>query len=104
MFQSYEAVSLPYYYHGQNRVLPDERFFDFDREAAFGSPESTVTETQFVISKIPPDADEFWLVVNEKCMTTDACVPLQNFVTANYTIEKEQEFYLEKVFLLRKKH
>jgi uncharacterized membrane protein len=104
VFTTFDALALPYHYHGRNRVLPDERYFDFEQEAEFGTPDSLKGQTDFVISEIPPDAEEFWLVVNEKCMTTDACVPLQNFATANYTIEKEQEFYLEKVFLLRKKH
>ncbi len=104
VFTTFDALALPYYYHGPNKVLPDEKFFDFEQEAEFGSVDSLRGQTDFTISKIPADAEEFWLVVNEKCITTDACVPLQNFVTAHYTIEQEQDFYLEKVSLLRKKH
>jgi len=41
--------------------------------------------------------------VNEKCLIPNACVPLQNYIAANYTSEIEMDFYLEKVYLLRKK-
>lgn len=103
VFTTFDAIALPYHYHGVNRILPDERFFDFDQEAAFGTPDSLKRQTDFVISEIPTDAAQIWLAVNEKCLVTEACVPLENFIKANYTIEKEQQFYLEKVFLLRKK-
>lgn len=103
VFTTFDVLALPYYYHGGNQILPDERVFAFEPEAAFGSENSLKLQTAFVISKIPADSESIWLVVNEKCLTTDACVPLENFVQANYTIEKEQEFYLEKVFFLRKK-
>jgi hypothetical protein len=102
VFTTYDALSLPYHYHGINKVLPDERFFEFESEATFGT-ERLTRETDFVISKIPADAEELWLVVSEKCLVTDACVPLENYIRANYTIEKEQEFYLEKVYFLKKK-
>lgn len=104
VFTTFDALALPYHYHGRNQVLPDQRFFDFEQEAQFGSVDSLRKQTDFVISQIPPDSEEIWLAVNEKCTTTNACIPLQNFVAANYTIEIEQDFYLEKVFLLRKKH
>lgn len=103
VFTTFDTLALPYHYHGQNQILPDEKFFAFELEAKFGSLDSLRKQTDFVVSEIPPDAQEIWLVVNEKCLTTEACVPLQNFIGSNYTIETEQEFYLEKVFLLRKK-
>ncbi len=103
VFPTFEALALPYHYHGVNRILPDEKFFEFTEEAPFGSEDSLKQETDFVISEIPADADAIWLVVSEKCLITEACRPLENYVRANYTIEKEQEFYLEKLFLLRKK-
>ena len=103
VFTTYDVLSLPYHYHGVNRILPDERFFEFESEATFGSENSLKRETDFVISEIPADAEMIWLVVSEKCLVTDACHPLENYVRANYTIEKEQEFYLEKVYLLKKK-
>ena len=104
VFTTFDAISLPYHYDGINRILPDERFFEFPvGEAESGSPESLKRETEFVISEIPPDAREVWLAVNEKCLATQACAPLQNYVRANYTIEIEKEFYLEKVYLLKKK-
>ncbi len=103
IFYTFDAIALPYYYRGINHILPDERFFDFDLEAEFGTANSLKRQTDFVISEIPPDAEHIWLAVNEKCLITEACVPLENFVRANYTIEIEKEFYLEKLFLLKKK-
>lgn len=103
VFTTFDALALPYHYRGQNKILPDEGFFRFEQEAPFGTENSLRSQTDFLISEIPPDAQEIWLAVNEKCIATDACRPLQNFIEANYTIEIGQQFYLEKVFLLRKK-
>lgn len=103
IFTTFDALALPYYYHGVNQILPNEKFFEFELEAGFGTENSLKRQTDFVISEIPSNADAIWLVVGEKCLVTDACRPLENYVQANYTIEKEQEFYLEKLFLLRKK-
>lgn len=103
VFPTYEVLALPYHYHGVNRVLPDEKYFELEREAAFGTEYSLKKGIDFFISKIPADAEMFWLVVSEKCLATEACRPLENYIQANYTIEREQEFYLEKLFLLRKK-
>lgn len=104
VFAPFYALSLPYHYHGVNRILPDRRFFDFQPYlAAPGTPESLAPETDFVISEIPPDAEFIWLSLNERCVTSAACAPLQNHIAANYTIEIEKEFYLAKVYLLRRK-
>src|ERR1043166_7277072 len=102
VFTTYDALALPYHYHGVNKILPDERFFEFEAEDKFGTENSLKGQTDFVISEIPAEANMIWLAVNEKCIVTDACRPLENYVQANYTIEKEQDFYLEKLFLLRK--
>lgn len=103
VFTVFDTLALPYYYRGPNKILPDEKYFAWEPEAAFGTQASLQKETDFVISEIPPDTGEVWLVVNEKCLATEACLPLENFVKANYTITQEKEFYLEKVFLLRRK-
>ncbi len=103
IFTAFEALALPYHYTGVNQILPDEKFFTFAAEAPFGSANSLVQETQFIISEIPPDAQMVWLVMNEKCVKTEACTPLENYVRANYTIEIEKEFYLEKLYLLKRK-
>ena len=102
VFTVFDTLALPYYYRGENKVLPDEKYFAWEPEAAFGTEGSLKRQTDFVISEIPPGTSEIWLVVNEKCLATEACVPLENFVKANYTIIQEKEFYLEKVFLLKK--
>jgi len=103
IFAAFDALALPYHYHGINQIYPNDRFFDFELEAKFGSPDSLKAQIDFVISEIPPGSNEIWLAVNEKCLVTDACVPLEKFVDANYTVIQEQDFYREKVRLLRKK-
>lgn len=106
VFQNYDALSLPYHYKGVNRILPDEKFFAWSFEANPSSEKALEKQIAFVISEIPPDADEIWLATEEICQheeTRIACQPLENFVEANYTIEKQKDFYLERVRLLRKK-
>jgi hypothetical protein len=103
IFTVFDAPALPYHYQGHNQVLPREKFNDFGLEAELGTPGSLSRQTEFLISQIPGDASEIWLAVNEKCLVTEACLPLENYLVENYTIQKEQQFYLEKVFLLRKK-
>jgi 4-amino-4-deoxy-L-arabinose transferase-like glycosyltransferase len=103
IFTTFDALALPYYYRGENKILPDEKYFAWEPEAAFGTEASHKKQTDFVISEIPPGAGEVWLIVNEKCLAREACLPLENYVKSNYTIVEEKEFYLEKVFLLRRK-
>ena len=103
MFKAFDALALAYYYKGANKILPDERLFDWELEAEAGSAESWRGQTGFIISEIPPDAPEIWLLTNEKCAVKDACRPLENFVAANYTVISEKDFYKEKVRLLRKR-
>ncbi|HEY0461649.1 MAG TPA: glycosyltransferase family 39 protein [Pyrinomonadaceae bacterium] len=103
VFTAFDALALPYNYQGVNKILPDEKFFAFEREAEKGSADAWRSQTEFVISEIPPGAEEIWLLTNEKCDVKDACRPLENFVRQNYTITQEKNFYKEKVRLLRKK-
>ena len=102
VFQTYDALPLRAHYRGANRILPDEKLFEWGIEDEFGSPQTFARQIEFVISKIPDEA-EIWLATDESCETTKACQPLENFIQANYTIILEKEFYLEKVRLLRKK-
>ncbi len=103
VFTAFDAPTLPYHYHGVNRILPDEKFFDWGFEAEIGSADSWRRQTEFIISEIPADAAEIWLLTNEKCRAGQACEPLENFVQANYTVIQEVKFYKEKVRLLRRK-
>jgi hypothetical protein len=106
VFQNYDALSLPHHYRGVNRILPDEKFFAWNLEGAPGTEDAYRKQTEFVISEIPPEAEEIWLATEETCQREEikaACKPLENFVEANYTIEQEKDFYLERVRLLRKK-
>ena len=97
-FEAFDALALPYYYRGVNRILPDENYFDFSLQGPVGSPESMVRQNNFVISEIPEGTSTFWLVVNEYCTATEACRPLENYVRSNYTIDIEKEFYLVKIY------
>ncbi|CAN5179561.1 hypothetical protein BH20ACI2_BH20ACI2_03360 [soil metagenome] len=103
LFAAFDALALPYYYHGVNPIFPDENYFDFGLQAPAGSAGSLVRQNEFVISEIPPKATELWLVVNEQCVSSEACRPLENYLAANYTIELEREFYLSKVIRLKAK-
>lgn len=106
VFQNYDALCLPYHYRGANKILPDEKFFAWSFEAEPSSADALRTQIEFVVSKIPADAEKIWLATEELCQHEEsrrACEPLEKFVEANYTIELEKEFYLEKVRLLRKK-
>jgi hypothetical protein len=103
VFTTFDALALPYHYKGVNRILPDERFFDWELEGPPGSASAWRRQTEFVISEIPPEAREVWLLTNEKCGSGSECGPLENFVRANYTIVEEKDFYKEKVRLLRRK-
>ncbi len=103
VFQVYEAIALPNYYNGKNQILPDEKFFSFFAEQKLDSPVAFGNQIKFLISEIPPEADEIWLLTNEKCEVGKACEPLENFVRERYTIVAEKDFYKEKVRLLRKK-
>jgi uncharacterized membrane protein len=103
IFQAYDAIALPYHYKGANRILPDEKFFAFEAEDKSGSANSFRGQIDFIISKIPRDAEEIWLLTNEKCAVGEACLPLENFVRSDYTIVQEKNFYKERVRLLRRK-
>ncbi|MBK9438670.1 MAG: glycosyltransferase family 39 protein [Chloracidobacterium sp.] len=103
VFITFESLALRYHYAGINRILPSERFFVYGPEGKYGSPESLKSEIDYVIFAIPADAEQIWLAVGEKCIVTEACTPLQKYIDAHYTIEIEQQFYLEKVYLLKKK-
>lgn len=102
VFTVFDALALPYYYKGQNKIVPDSHYFDFQHQAVHGTDFSRRKEAEFVISQIPPEANEIWLIASQKCSLSDVCGPLENFTKANYTIIEEKEFYLEKVFLLRR--
>ncbi len=98
---TYDAIALPYHYRGVNRILPDERYFEFD----FGSPtpEFIAKRTAFTLSKIPVDSPEIWLLVNDECDTPGICDSFEEYIAANYTVVIEKNFSGQKAFLLRKR-
>lgn len=103
LFPAYDALALPFYYKGANKILPNERYFSFHTEAKPGEPNAYLDQIEYVIGIIPPEAVEIWLVTGENCEVRQSCEPLENFVRANYTIVEEKDFYKQKVRLLRKK-
>lgn len=104
LMPAYDALALPVYYRGANKILPDEKYFSFYTEAEPGSANAFRRQIEFITSKIPPETEEIWLLTGEKCTIGQSCEPLENFVAANYTIIEERDFYKEKVRLLRRKH
>ncbi len=103
VFTTFDALAMRAHYHGVNSVLPDEKFFDWEIEAPAGTPDAWRRQTVFIVSEIPADATEIWLLTNEKCEIGESCEPLEKFVSQNYTVVEERRFYLEKARLLRKK-
>ena len=102
-FSVYETISLPFYYKGANKILPDEKFFSFFAEAEAGSSNVYKKQIEFVTSGFPLESEEIWLLTSDKCDIKQSCEPLEKFVEANYTVIEEKNFYKEKVRLLRKK-
>jgi len=49
------------------------------------------------------NAKEVWLATAEVCSVTDACASLENHVSANYTVVLEENFYRERLRLLKRK-
>lgn len=103
VYTNYEALNLPYNYDGVNNILPNKNFFKWNYEAEFGTVGMWTKQIEYVISVIPQDAEEIWLVTEEACQATKGCLPLENFVKENYNIVQERDFYKERVRLLRKK-
>jgi hypothetical protein len=101
-FPVYEAVALLVQYKGINRVLPDEKLFDFFPEGKADSPLAYGEQIKFLISKIPSETGEIWLLTAENCNFGRACEPLENFINTHYTTILERDFYKEKVRLLRR--
>ena len=104
--QAYDAISIPYHYKGINRVVPDDRFFEWDIEDSKSTENAFRKQTEFIISEIPADAEGIWLLTRDTCHlpeTAPSCRPLEKYVEENYTVEIEKDFYLEKLRLLKKK-
>ncbi|MDQ3323184.1 MAG: hypothetical protein M3525_12255 [Acidobacteriota bacterium] len=86
--------------------MPDEKFFAWSFEDSPSSAGAMKSEINFITSKILPETEEIWLATGEICQnpkTAEACRPLENFVEAHYTVVDTQDFYMERLRLLRKK-
>ena len=60
-------------------------------------------QQKWFLSVIPKEDDEVWLLTEEVCQSSEACEILEKYVKENYTVVKQQDFYKERVRLLRKK-
>ena len=103
VFRSFDVPAFRAQYRGANKILPDEKIFDWDIEDDFGKPDAFRQQIEFVTGEIPPDAETVWLATGESCQISESCAPLEKFVAAHYTIERSADFYLERVRLLRRK-
>lgn len=102
VFTAFDALNVPHHYTGRNKVFPDERFFNWGLRGDAASAESQLHEIEFIISEIPADAAEIWLLTSDRCQNTNACEPLEIFVAENYTVIDDKLFYKQRVRLLRK--
>jgi hypothetical protein len=103
---AYDAITMPFHYNGVNRVFPDERQFEWNVEAPLNTADAYRRQFDFIISKIPAESSELWVLSRDACHhpeTAIACEPLEKFLEENYTVVIEKDFYLERVRLLRKK-
>lgn len=103
VFSNYEVIALNFYYKGKNEVLPKDRFFHWNFEAKPGTIGTYQKQIEYVISQIPADSEEIWLLTQEDCQTSAACEPLEKFVESNYNVVSQKDLYLERIRLLRKK-
>ncbi len=103
IFPNFEAMALPYYYKGKNKILPDENFHKWFHEAEAGTGEAWTKQIKHYISIIPRDSSEIWLLTYRNCHTTEECLPLERYVKANYITIIQKDFFNERVRLLRRK-
>ncbi len=106
-FYVYDSIPLRFSYHGANEIFPKKVGFDWGAEDELGSPKRNVKQIEFLISQLPPNPQEFWLVTDVMCDDEKRfleCAPLENFVETNYTVERVERFYLRKVRLLKRKN
>lgn len=103
VYKTFDALALSHQYAGKNKIYPDEKYFEWTLEDNPDSPKAFQKQTEFIISEIPPETREIWLVTDAECSKKVSCQPLENFVQENYTIIQQKDFYEENVRLLRKK-
>ncbi len=103
VFPAFDALVPRYYRPKEKAILPASGFFNFVFEAPDGSPDRFRSELEHIIASFPDDADHIWLSTSDRCDTGENCGPLQKYVEANYTIVLEREFYLQKLYLLKRK-
>lgn len=103
IFPNFEALALPYHYKGENQIFPKENFHKWFSEAEYGTEGTWTKQTKHYVSIIPKDTEKIWFVTYSHCHTTNACVPLEKYIEANYTTVKQKDFYNERVRLLKRK-
>ena len=98
VFQAYDALALSYHYKGANKILPDEKFFTFVQEDKIGSANAFRTQIDFVISKIPADAEEIWLLTDENCSIGETCSSIWKISSRRITLLFRKRIFIKREF------
>lgn len=101
VFRPYDALTLPYEYHGVNEIVPRDHFLDFGLQSP--TSDSIRQRTDFATSSVPPNADELWLITNDECISGGRCAQLESYVARNFDTVADQDFFTQRVRLLRRK-
>lgn len=105
-FHLQDSLPLEFVYRGKNRILPAESIGDWRAQGAPLTDGRWQKQIEFLISQIPPNQTHLWLITDARChneKTAVECRPLEDFLEADYTIEKSADFHLRRVRLLRRK-
>jgi hypothetical protein len=108
VFTIYNVLPLNFYYRGSNQFVPKPETitFDWNAEAAPDSPARWQRQINFLISQIPPEHKEIWLVTEDFCddpKTAIQCQQLEDFLREHYVVERTEFFFHRKLQLLRRK-
>lgn len=106
VFDSYDTIGFEAYYTGVNSTLPREGFFTWAHKNDFTAQDTLPQQIDALLSELPPDTNEVWLLTGELCdnpKTRSACQPLEEYFNSRYTIVDSKDFYLERVRLYRRK-
>jgi hypothetical protein len=109
VFRGRGALTLSYYYTGQNPIvpLPSENRYD-----TLNLSEEVLRDEQQVadaISRVPGSHDELWVIMDgdpKRCVYEDLnynCQILESYLEKHYAVEASQDFFRSRVRLLRRK-
>ncbi len=105
-FQIHDSIPLNYAYDGKNEILRADSLDDWAAEDKPLSAARWRRQIKVLIELVPSDNSYLWLVTESYCFDEGEaveCRPLEEFVEANYTVEKSADFYRRRVRLLKRK-